>query len=97
MTQVTRGFMLTLSAESIAEKVLEDLDLPRDAMLFKIVPSQDRSNCFDFLFYSGKGFETIEGDHFVRIMSKEDLPKPKEEDLTVKETVGVKLPPEEKK
>jgi len=91
MAKSTRGFMLTLSAESIAEKILQDLGLPTDAKLFKIVPSQDRSYCFDFLFFSDRGFETIEGDSFARIVGKEDLPEPKPEP----EPEGGEAPPED--
>lgn len=72
---VTKGFLVTLSGESIEDKLGKDLDLPKDAKLLKIVPAHGSYNGWDFLFLSEKGFEIAEANDFPRVGSKTDLPK----------------------
>lgn len=77
----TVGFTICVSGAALTAVIREMvLGLPEDALLIKVVPSQDMSYCFDVLFASREGWEVGEGASFPRIQKVEDLPFKREEE-----------------
>ena len=55
--KLTKGATLHITGEVLVEA----LQLPRDAKIFKIVPTREGAYTFDVLFFSGDGYELHEG------------------------------------
>jgi len=55
--KLTRGATLHITGEALVEV----LQLPKDAKIFKILPSTNGTYTFDVLFFSDDGYELHEG------------------------------------
>jgi len=54
--KLTKGATLHITGEAL----IEALQLPRDAKLFKILPSKEATYTFDVLFFSDDGYDLYE-------------------------------------
>ena len=55
--KLTKGATLHVTGEALVEA----FQLPKDAKIFKILPSKDEAYTFDILFFSNYGYELHEG------------------------------------
>lgn len=55
--KLTRGATLHITGEALVEA----FQLPKDAKIFKILPSTEEAYTFDILFFSDDGYELHEG------------------------------------